>query len=132
MRVLVVDNDAPFRQALVRFLEQHWEVAEADCAKAALARREHFDLVVTDLRMPGVGGLGLVRRLRADPATARLPIVVISGDFGVQMRDRALVEGASACLEKPFCLDRLCGLVASLGRESEVGGSLPRCAGTAP
>jgi CheY-like chemotaxis protein len=115
VRVLVVDDDAPFRQALTRYLGQHCEVAEADCAEAALARRERFDVVVTDLRMPGAGGLGLVRRLRADPATARLPIVVISGDFGEQMRARALAQGASVCVEKPFCLDRFWGLVGSLG-----------------
>lgn len=116
--MLVVDDDAPFRQALARYLGQHWEVAEADCAEEALARWEPFDLVVTDLRMPGAGGLGLVRRLRADPATAGLPIVVISGDFGERMRERALAEGASVCVEKPFCLDQFCALVGSLGGAS--------------
>ena len=79
-------------------------VVEAPHGKAALLAIQQKgvpDVVTTDLRMPVLGGEELIRHLRSDPATAAIPIVVISGnqDAALALHARRLVE---AVLLKPF------------------------------
>lgn len=118
MRVLLVVDDALFRRALARFLAQRHEVAEVDSAEAALVCLDSSELVVTDLHLPGAGGLGLIRQIRADPATSGLPVIVVSAEPEHWVAERALAAGASAYLEKPFCLSRFGELVERLGGEA--------------
>ncbi len=101
--VLVVDDDALFRAALVRYLESESfaVVAEGD-PNAALERLEQrpFDLVLTDLRMPGIDGIAFIRRVRAlDPEAV---CIVVTG-FGTPERSiEALHAGAFWFLEKSY------------------------------
>src|SRR3954453_17102387 len=92
MRILLVE-DAPFlRYAFGRLLRMHgFEVKEANDGREALACVPKFrpQLVVTDLMMPGMDGIELIRRLRADPETASLPVVAITADGSDQAADRA-------------------------------------------
>jgi CheY-like chemotaxis protein len=114
MRILLVE-DAPFlRYAFGRLLRMHgFEVKEANDGREALACVPKFrpQLVVTDLIMPGMDGIELIRRLRADPETAGLPVVAITGDASDQAADRARAAGAAEFLAKPVelpvLIDRL-------------------------
>jgi CheY-like chemotaxis protein len=114
MRILLVE-DAPFlRYAFGRLLRMHgFEVKEANDGREALACVPKFrpQLVVTDLIMPGMDGIELIRRLRADPETASLPVVAITGDASDQTADRARAAGAADFLSKPVelpvLIDRL-------------------------
>jgi DNA-binding NtrC family response regulator len=101
--VLVVDDDAVFRAALRRYLEgEGFEVTvagDADSAVTAL-EREAFDLVLTDLRMPGLDGVELVRRLRAhDPD---LVCIVITGFGSPERSIEALRAGAFWFVDKSY------------------------------
>jgi len=81
MRVLAVDDDQVSRMLVERILGRAgFDVTVAECADDAmrLLTEEHFDVLVTDLMMPEADGTGLIQAVRADPRTARTPIVVCS------------------------------------------------------
>jgi DNA-binding NtrC family response regulator len=112
-RVLVVDDDRFMRGSLVDSLEgAGHEAAACEGADPALARLagESFDLMVTDLRMPGTGGLELLARAREiDP---RLPVVVITAHGTVETAVLAMKRGAFDYILKPFGEPELTLLVA--------------------
>jgi CheY-like chemotaxis protein len=115
-RILVVDDEPDERFLVSRALrKQGHEVTVAENGAAGLkaAREELPDLVVTDVMMPVMDGVELIRRLRGDPATAGIPILTASGDIH-------LAGAADAVLAKPYDNARLIMLVDSLldkGRE---------------
>jgi CheY-like chemotaxis protein len=99
LKVLVVDDESSMRSLTRMILESvGYEVVEAAHGAAALERvkESQVDLVVTDLMMPVMAGRELVGRLRADPETASIPIVVISANSST------VATGADAVLGKPF------------------------------
>jgi signal transduction histidine kinase/HAMP domain-containing protein len=106
--VLVVEDEAPVRLTLAHLLaELNYQVLTASSAENALeihaAQAGDVALVLTDLVMPGIGGLGLVRELRR--RNAALPVVVMSGYVGNS--SHAAVEGVLAWVEKPVTSRRL-------------------------
>lgn len=102
-RLLVVDDDARLRDLLVRYLtEQGFEVkAVPDAAQMdKYHHREHFDLIVLDLMLPGEDGLSICRRLRAKEDTT--PIVMLTAKGDEIDRILGLEMGADDYLPKPF------------------------------
>jgi CheY-like chemotaxis protein len=98
-KVLVVDDESNMRFMIRMMLERAgYEVVEAAHGAAALERVKESrpDLVVTDLMMPVMSGRELVERLRADPGTASIPIVVVSANSS------SVATGADVVLGKPF------------------------------
>jgi CheY-like chemotaxis protein len=110
MRVLLVE-DAPFlRYAFGRLLRMHgFEVMEANDGREALECLNAFrpELVLTDLMMPVMDGVELIERLRADPATADLPVVAITADATESTERKARQAGAIEILTKPLDLPTL-------------------------
>ncbi|MEO7520334.1 MAG: response regulator, partial [Gemmatimonas sp.] len=114
-RILIVDDDRAFRLSTAALLRADgYDVdAVADGASAAEALREtRHDLVVLDLRMPGVDGLGVVEALRL--WGERVPILMISGFGTVDTAVRAMQLGADDFLTKPVEPDVLSARVAEL------------------
>ena len=109
-RVLLVE-DAPFlRYAFGRLLRLHgYEVMEANNGLEALESISQFrpQLVVTDLMMPVMDGVELIRRLRANPETADLPVVAITADGTSHAEARAREAGAVDFITKPIDLPGL-------------------------
>jgi len=103
-RVLVADDDEDAREALAEVLRPQWEVLQApDGAKAVeLTRAEQPDLVLMDLAMPKLDGMQALRQLRADPATADVPVIFVSARGDDAVKARALDLGAVDYLQKPF------------------------------
>jgi len=103
-RVLVADDNADMRDYLARLLGQHWQVLFAANGIDALdiARRERPDVIVSDVMMPGLDGFGLIARLRADPALAETPVLLVSARAGEEARIEGLEAGADDYLVKPF------------------------------
>ncbi|MEX0875417.1 MAG: response regulator [Actinomycetota bacterium] len=104
-RVLLVDDDPQVLKLLrLNFEMEGYDVEVATDGAAALAAidRRRPDAVVCDVMMPGMDGLAVVRRLRADPETAAVPIVMVSAK--AQLADvRAGAEaGADEYVTKPF------------------------------
>ena len=102
-RILVVDDEPDERFLLRRMFERagHEVLDAADGAAAlAIVRESPPDLIVTDMMMPVMDGAELIRRLRADPATAGIPIMASTGD----PTSRA---GADVVISKSFSLQHL-------------------------
>jgi signal transduction histidine kinase len=127
-RVLVADDNADLRAYLTRLLEPHCAVeAVSDGAQAiAAARARPPDLVLSDVMMPDVDGFALLRALRADARTARIPVILLSARAGEESRVEGLTAGADDYLVKPFSARELVARVgthlqlARLRREAEV------------
>lgn len=103
LRVLVVDDHAVVREGLARILAgtgEGWTVGEASSGFQALdwMRRERADVVVVDLSMPGMNGLELVKRIRAE--FGRLPVLVLSMHAEEQYALRAFKAGANGYMTK--------------------------------
>jgi CheY-like chemotaxis protein len=104
-RILVADDD-PFIRRLIAFTlkKRGYEILEADNGATALhlARQEKPDLVVLDVLMPAMTGLEVTKILSQDPATAHIPIVILSANAQQAEIDAGLASGAIAYLIKPF------------------------------
>ncbi len=105
IRILVADDD-PFIRRLVVFTlkKRGYEILEASDGASALklARQEKPALVVLDVLMPGMTGLEVTQTLSQDPATAQIPIVILSANAQQTDIDAGLASGATAYLVKPF------------------------------
>src|ERR1041385_8166574 len=107
-RILVIDDEAAIRDSLRMTLEYDgYEFVGAATGQEglALAEREGPDLVLLDVKMPGVGALGVLDRRRA--MTAALPIVVIWGHGTISTAVEATKKGAFDFIEKPFASERV-------------------------
>ncbi|MBV8398625.1 MAG: response regulator [Acetobacteraceae bacterium] len=114
-RVLVADDNADMRNYVTRLLSSRWDVEAVADGEAALAaaRRRYPALVLSDVIMPGVGGLGLVAALRKDSALADVPVLLLSARAGEEARVEGLDAGADDYLTKPFAARELLARVAS-------------------
>jgi len=107
-RVLVVDDDFGAALGLRKLLElDGYEVVATESPRTALAmlESERFDAVVTDLEMPGVHGVEVVRA--AQRARPGMPVLVMTGYFGTPVCDTALREGARSIFGKPIDYETL-------------------------
>lgn len=107
-RVLLAEDDGALLELLTEFLElQDLEVTavmSGDAALEALAREPRPDLVLLDIRMPGVPGDEVLRRMRADPRLRDIPVVVMTG---MRREDLHLLAMPDELLSKPFDIDAL-------------------------
>jgi type IV pilus assembly protein PilB len=111
-RVLVVEDSRVIATVVQYYLElEGFEVlVAADGVQGlAMARREQPDLVVTDLSMPGMDGLALLRALRADPATAGVAVLVLTAETSVDTEADVVAAGADGYLLKQVEPRRLAG-----------------------
>ena len=115
-RILLADDNADMRDYVRRLLAERFEVvAVANGTEAlAAAREQHPDLVLSDVMMPGLDGFGLLRELRADPATVEMPIMLLSARAGEEARIEGMEAGADDYLIKPFSSQELLARVGAL------------------
>jgi len=108
--ILVVDDNADMRECLTRVLSPSFDVTVAEDRQAALdlvnAERS-FELVLTDVMMPRLGGFGLLRALREDPRTRPMPVLLLSARAGEEASVEGLEAGADDHLIKPFAAREL-------------------------
>lgn len=104
--MLIADDSEALRLVMRITVEsQGWSVIEAPTGYEALARAaaDRPDLVLLDLNFgDDLDGIEVCRQLRADPATAQVPIVVLTASESLEDRDRLLTAGANEYLTKPF------------------------------
>src|SRR5919202_527101 len=103
-RILLVDDNADMRDFVRRLLSCDYEVEAVSNGLAALDAVQRYlpDLVLTDVMMPGLDVLGLLRSLRNNPATQNIPIILLSARAGEESRIEGLEAGADDYLVKPF------------------------------
>ncbi len=104
-KILIIDDDAVIRLVVKRSLNKMGydiEVAKDGEEGWEKISQEKPDLVITDLMMPKLGGLDLLKRIRLDPATKELPVLCITGDEEGNTKQRAISLGATGWIQKPF------------------------------
>ena len=114
-RILLADDSADMRAYLVSLLSPRWTVEAVPDGEAALASARAWppDLVLADVLMPKMDGLGLVRALREDPRTRSVPVILLSARAAEEARVAGLEAGADDYLIKPFSARELCARVGS-------------------
>lgn len=125
MKFLFIEDDAMNRRVVRDMLDVAGAtMAEAPLAEEGLAmlERESFDVVLVDLRMPGMDGMEAIRRIRArGDEKARLPIIVITADTALDLRERCLAAGADEVLFKPVAMDALFDAIGRILAEKGEG-----------
>lgn len=115
---LVVEDSPPMRKMIVFALSRvrELDVVEADDGVDALRRiaGTKFDIIITDINMPILDGLKLVKRLRADENYKDVPIVIITTEGAAEDRQRALALGANAYITKPIQAQQVILLVREI------------------
>ena len=118
LHALVVEDSPPMRKMIVFALSRikGLVVAEADDGVDALRRLAgtKYDLIITDINMPILDGLKLVKRLRADEAYMNVPIIIITTEGAAEDRQRALALGANAYITKPIQAPQVIKLVREI------------------
>lgn len=116
-KILVVEDEPTVRKMLRRRLEhQGYEVVEAEDGSDALAliATEHPALVLMDLNIPLLDGWTMTRQLRADPVTAKLPVIAVSANIADADVERALSAGCNDFEPKPVDFQRLFSKIRQL------------------
>jgi len=104
VRILLVDDNADMRDYLRRLLSQRWQVETAANGAIALDRIQQYlpDLVLSDVMMPVMDGVQLLKALRAHPLTKGIPVILLSARAGEEATIDGLEAGADDYLIKPF------------------------------
>jgi DNA-binding response OmpR family regulator len=117
MKILVVEDDRTVGQYVQRGLEEHRlhaDLVDDGLEGLRLASGGQYDLLVLDVRLPGMSGLELVRTLRDRGITA--PILMLTAQDSVEFKVQALRAGADDYVTKPFAFEELLARVEALGR----------------
>jgi two-component system, chemotaxis family, chemotaxis protein CheY len=106
IRFLVVDDFSTMRRIIKNFLNElgYSDIAEADDGKTAVPvlKSGNVDFVITDWNMPGMPGLELLKTIRSDPATAKLPVLMVTAEAKREQIIEAAQAGVSGYVVKPF------------------------------
>jgi len=110
IRILAVD-DSPSMRDMVRIAltDAGYEVTQASDAQQALelARQGSFDLVLSDVNMPGMDGIDLIRALRSESAYKHTPILMLTTESSVERKRAGKDAGATGWIVKPFDPEQL-------------------------
>lgn len=128
MNILFIEDDSMNRRVVKDMLD----VAGATMIGAEnaeiglkLVDEQDFDMILVDLRMPGMDGLEAIRHIRArGDAKAVLPIIVVTADTALDLRERCLAEGADEVLFKPVAMDSLFDAIGRMLAKSSGDGMI--------
>jgi PAS domain S-box-containing protein len=114
-RVILADDNRDMREYVHRLLDRRYSVTVVGDGEQALAevRKNPPDLVLTDVMMPKLDGFELLRALREDPATAALPVIMLSARAGEESESEGMEAGADDYLVKPFTARELMARVSA-------------------
>jgi len=115
-RIVLADDNADMRAYVGELLGPMYHVEAVVNGHEALAaaRRQPPDLVISDIMMPGLDGMGLVQELRGDPALREVPVILLSARAGEEARIEGLNSGADDYMVKPFSARELLARVGAL------------------
>jgi CheY-like chemotaxis protein len=103
--ILIIDDDPIIQRVVAAMLwaeSLRIKTASSVSEGLALIEQEKPDLVICDMVMPNISGLDFLQHCRQTPDLATMPVIVITGSSGQHMIEQALIQGAFACLSKPF------------------------------
>lgn len=124
-RILIIEDDEEMRCLLEDFLkDEGFEANSAENGSEAFHKlaTEPFDLVITDIRMPGLTGLDILSAVKR--SQVEMPVIVITSFGGQEAYDRSLASGADGYLEKPIHFHKLRSLVYDLVSQKQNEGRI--------
>ena len=113
-RVMTVDDSKTMRDMVAFTLRSAgFQVSEAEDGQKALTllRASQVDVVITDLNMPNMDGVGLIRSLRADPRYRAVPIIMLTTESDSSKKTEGKDAGATGWIVKPFAPDKLVQII---------------------
>lgn len=116
-RILIVDDSVSMRKMIRSALRSgSFEVVEAANGPDALSTldRQQVDLIITDVNMPEMDGISLVRELRQRPRTKSTPVLILTTESTVEMKQAGRAAGATGWIVKPFNPQQLVQVVAKV------------------
>jgi len=116
-RVLLIEDEPNIAEAIRFILGRHgWDVVVRGDGPSGLAAVADLapDLVILDLMLPGISGMDVLHRLRADPATRDLPVMMLTAKGQSRDREAATRAGVSAFMTKPFANAAMVAAVRAL------------------
>lgn len=121
-KCIVIADDDPniIRLLKMRLSMAHYDVVSTDDAVAAVAmvKTKGPVAVILDVQMPGGGGLSALSKIKADPETSRLPVMMLTGERNAETVMQAMEKGADDYMVKPFHPDTLLERVSRLVSKS--------------
>mgnify|MGYP001111185182 CR=1 FL=1 len=118
-KILAVDDSASMRQMVSFTLKNAgFDVTEAKDGVDALevAQSNDFDLVITDVNMPAMDGISLVKHLRALPSFKFTPILMLTTESGTDKKSEGKAAGATGWIVKPFNPEQLLAVIKKVAR----------------
>ena len=122
-RIALVEDNPDNRLLVSAMIGDHYDIDEYASGPEALAGFEQTlpDLVLLDISLPGLDGVDVLRRLRADPRTAALPVIALTAHAMTGDRERFMAEGFNGYITKPILddmalirvIEQLCHTVAA-------------------
>jgi CheY-like chemotaxis protein len=115
-RIIIADDDALFSAAVqLKFMSEGYRVHAVENGRDLMDQLATCvpDLVLLDLRMPGLSGVDVLERMREDPQLSSIPVLVVTSEGGSGTRARCLGLGATGFYAKPVSLRTLAGSVRS-------------------
>jgi two-component system response regulator HydG len=105
--LLIVDDDIAHRTMLRILLNWQYEIFEADNGLSAIeeARRRNFDLILMDIRMPGISGMDALEQITS--LKPDVPVLIMTAYISDEIANQAKAKGAFGCLGKPFDFEDL-------------------------
>jgi CheY-like chemotaxis protein len=132
-RILIVDDSATARASLVKVLSPHYECIEATDGNEGLYQvaAERPDAVVSDVEMPTMSGIDMLKELRSNDATRDLPVIILTTVTNVGIINEVRRHGCSGVVSKPMQPDYLLAKIKQLisakrERETPAAGDHPR------
>jgi two-component system, chemotaxis family, chemotaxis protein CheY len=112
--IMTVDDSASVR-IMVKFTlsELGFEIVEAIDGNDALKKLEEIqiDMLITDVNMPGLDGISLIRKLRENPSYRFIPIIVLTTEYHSDKKQEGKAAGATGWIVKPFRPDQLAAVI---------------------
>ena len=109
-KILIVDDNSDGRELLAKLIDFFgYEAIEADSGRDAIGKASDFhpDLILMDFYLPDITGDKVIARLKANPATQDIPLIITTALAERTVRDHAMPSGAAEILEKPFGMTTL-------------------------
>lgn len=115
-RVLVVDDNSDMTSFISNCLSNDYLIDAAEDAQEALKLLEakHYNLIISDIMMPGIDGISFVKKLKADISYSHIPVILLSAKIENSTKAEGLMSGADVFIEKPFSTIYLKAQIASL------------------
>jgi CheY-like chemotaxis protein len=114
-KILIIDDDAGFCESILDILEARGYEAEAvnnGLAALAIVKTKTFDVIILDLKMPGMDGLETLQRIKND--TSKAEVFIVSAHLSQDLVEGAIRNGVRACFNKPLEIDKVVNFIEEL------------------